>query len=219
MRIFLCVLMAAFCAAVRGQQADVALVSMVSAGVTYASAAGPAGKVQAFMKIREGDRIVVSANAQIKLVFLDNSRQERWMGAGEFQAGRDGAIAIAGKPAEVITLPAGVGQHVTRIPALVHNAKLGGIQLRGGVLHRPNSEQPQVAVSEARKNYDFMRQGMPADDITPELYLYAVLSDYSLFGEMKPVVIEMLKRQPDNEDLQALDKWVSSKLPNTTVKP
>lgn len=194
-------------------QQDVGLVSAVSGDVTYQSSTGIAAKVQAFMRVREGDRIRLPAGAQIRVVFLNSSRQERWLGGAEFQAGRDAGVPIAGKPAEVTQLPAGAGQHMTRIPALVHNAKLGGIQLRGGIPHRPTAEQQDAAVREARRNYEQLRQAMPADDITPEWYLCSILSEYSLFADMKDVVADMLRRQPGNEDAVALERWVASKLP------
>lgn len=194
-------------------QQDVGLVSAVSGDVTYQSSAGIAAKVQSFMRIREGDRIKLPVGAQIKVVFLNSSRQERWLGDAEFQAGREAGVPIAGKPAEVTQLPAGVGRHMTRIPALVHNAKLGGIQLRGGIPHRPTAEQQDAALREARRNYEQLRLAMPADDITPELYLCSILSEYSQFTDMKDVVADMLQRQPGNEDAMALERWVASKLP------
>lgn len=213
MRIWLMVLLMSAGMSVHAQQQDVGLVSAVSGDVTYLPSGGAAAKVQAFMRVREGDRIRLPAGAQIKVVFLNSSRQERWLGSAEFQAGKEAGVPIAGKAADVTQLPAGVGQRMTRIPALVHNAKLGGIQLRGGVQHRPMAGQQDAAVREARRNYDQLRQTLPADDITPELYLYAILSDYALYAEMKVVVADMLKRQPGNEDAMALDHWVTSKLP------
>ena len=104
---------------------------------------------------------------------------------------------------------------MTRIPALVHNAQLGGIQLRGGIVHRPSVEEQEAVVRQARQTHDAMRTSMAPDDITPELYLYSVLSEYALYADMKAVVAEMLKRQPGNEEVMVLDKWVGSKLTGT----
>ena len=212
MRIGLMILLMSVVVPAQAQQ-DVGLVSSVSGEVTYQSTGGVAAPVQAFMRIREGDRIRLPAGAQIKVVFLNSSRQERWLGSAEFQAGKEAGVPIAGNAADVTQMPAGVGQHMTRIPALVHNAKLGGIQLRGGVPHRATAEQQDAALRQARQDYDQLRQAMPADDITPELYLCAMLSEYALYADMKVVVADMLKRQPGNEDALALEHWVASKLP------
>ena len=197
------------------QQADVGLVSAVSGDVTYVSSPAPPARVQGFMRVREGDRFRLAAGAQIRIVYLNASRQERWEGAAEFRAGKEASVPIAGKPAEMTMLPDAVGQHMTRIPALVHNAQLGGIQLRGGIVHRPSVVEQEAVVRQARQTHDAMRTSMAPDDITPELYLYSVLSEYALYADMKAVVAEMLKRQPGNEEVMVLDKWVGSKLTGT----
>jgi hypothetical protein len=69
----------------------------------------------------------------------------------------------------------------------------------------------QAEVNAARGTYKTMRGQSPADDITPELYLYSVLQDYLLYDDMKPVVDEMAKRQPASTDVQELVAWVKSK--------
>ena len=68
-----------------GANADVGLVLQVQGDVTYADIEeGKPGKVQAFMKIRRGDRIKVPAGATIKLVyFASQGRQELWRGPVE----------------------------------------------------------------------------------------------------------------------------------------
>jgi hypothetical protein len=48
----------------------------------------------------------------------------------------------------------------------------------------------------------------------PEMYLYAVLQDYLLYDEIKPVVEEMAKRQPGNPDVDALVAYVKTRTQN-----
>lgn len=59
-----------------------------------------------------------------------------------------------------------------------------------------------------------MRREMAASDIAPELYLYAALYDFRLYGEMKVVVAEMQRKQPDNQDAKALDTWLTTRMSN-----
>lgn len=47
---------------------------------------------------------------------------------------------------------------------------------------------------------------------TPELFLYAALSDYQLYEDMKRAVAEMLRKQPDNEDVKTLDAWLKTRV-------
>src|SRR5687767_8714762 len=87
------------------QAADVGLVNLVAGDVTFTSASGSPGKVQAFMKLRDGDRIVVAAGGQVRVVFFDAARQELWGGSSSFRVGRKGAEPVSGKPTEVSNLP------------------------------------------------------------------------------------------------------------------
>ena len=193
------------------QGADVGLVNLVSGGVTYAPLSGSAGEAKPFMRVRDGDRFNVPAGGQIRIVYFTSSRQERWSGPASFRAGQGAGEAISGKPAEVAVLPAGVPQRIARVPELMQNAKLGGIQVRSLTRRQEASLDQQATVREARDTYERMRKEMPADDITSELYLYAVLHDYLLYEDMKTVVDEMLRKQPGNEDVKALADWVRTR--------
>jgi ferric-dicitrate binding protein FerR (iron transport regulator) len=193
------------------QAADVGLVNMVSADVSYTPASGIAAKVQPFMKLRDGDRVNVPAGGQVRVVFFEGSREERWTGPASFRAGKAAAEPINGKAAQITTLPVGASQRIAQVPQLVQIAKLGGIQVRGMTPAPKTGGDPQAALAEARTAYDAMRKDLPADDITPELYLYAALYENQRYDEMKPVVDEMLRKQPDSEQVKTLAAWVRGK--------
>jgi tetratricopeptide (TPR) repeat protein len=69
----------------------------------------------------------------------------------------------------------------------------------------------QAEVVRAKDTYRKMRAQTSADDINPELYLYSVLQDYLMYEDMKPVVDEMVKRQPANADVQALAEYAKTR--------
>ena len=83
---------------------------------------------------------------------------------------------MAGKPAEVSTLPASVPQRLARVPELAQNAVFGGVRVRG---QKPPPSyagaETEDSLREARATYARMRRELPADDLTPELFLYAAL--------------------------------------------
>src|SRR5205823_4825151 len=81
---------------VLAQGADVGLVNMVSGDVTFVPQAGNPGKVQPFMKVRDGDRINVAAGGQVRVVFFEGARQELWSGPASFRAGRSVGEPISG---------------------------------------------------------------------------------------------------------------------------
>lgn len=191
------------------QSADVGLVNMVAGDVTFTPASGIQSKVQAFMKVRDGDRISVASGGQVRVVFFDAARQELWAGPSSFRARAKGAEPVSGKPREVSNLPAGVPQRIARVPDLMQIAKLGGIQVRGGITPAQKASlEQQAAVSEARATYEKMRTAAAADDIMPELFLFSALHEYLLYDDMKPVVEEMLRKQPANEEVKVLADWV-----------
>ena len=198
--------------AVLAQGADVGVVNLVSGNVTFSSSGAPAKAIPAFSRVRDGDRIDVAAGAQLRIVFFDGGRQERWVGPASFRAGKSGAQPLSGKPAETTTLPAGVPQRIARVPELVQYAKLGGIQVRGGItpVQKASLEQ-QAAVAEARATYEGMRKQSAPDDITPELFLYSALYEYLLYDDMKAAVDEMMRKQPGNEDVKALSAWLQTR--------
>ncbi len=195
------------------QGADVGLVNMVSGNVTYSPSAATAAKaVQAFMKVRDGDRIDLAAGGEVRVVFFDASRQERWLGPASFRAGKSGSAPLTGKPASVTDLPAAATQRLARVPDLVQFAKLGGFQVRGKITPAQKATlEQQAAVTEARATYEKMRKDAAPDDIAPELFLYSALYEYLLYDDMKTAVDEMLRKQPGNPDLNTLADWLRTR--------
>jgi hypothetical protein len=194
---------------VLAQDIDVGVVNHVVGRATYGDASR---EVVPFMKLREGDRITLAPGAQLRVAFFEGGRQESWVGPASFRAGKGGAEAISGKPAEVGALPVGVPQRIARVPDLVRYAKLGGIQVRGGITPTQQASLDQQAVvAQARATYEQLRKEAAPDDITPELYLYSVLHEYLLYDDMKAVAEEMLRRQPASEEAKALAEWLRTR--------
>lgn len=148
-------------------QEDVGLVNLVSGEVVF-----QAGKAKPFMKVRDGDRFEVPAGAQLRLVYFASGRQERWQGPARLAAGKRESTPLAGKPAEVAQMPAGVSLRIARMPEGARNSLFGGVAVRGS---KPPIET-EDSLREARATYARMRRELPADDLTPELFLFAALS-------------------------------------------
>ena len=189
-------------------QADIGLVNLVSGEVGLTPQSGQPVKVKAFMKVREGDRFDMPAGAQVRVVYFEGARQERWQGPSSFRASRLKSSAISGSPAEIAALPAGVPQRIARVPELMQNARLGGIQVRGV---QPVRRVQDGALDEARSTYERLRKELPGDDITPELFLYSALNEYQLYEDMAPLVDEMLRKQPGSDDVKSLASWLKTR--------
>jgi hypothetical protein len=208
-------LMAAALAAATGAYAasDVGLINHLAGEVSYSSGAATS-RAQPYMKVREGDRFTVPAGAQVRVVYFQGGRQETFAGPASFTAGGQSSSVQSGSAPQVTTLPAGVPQKISQTPELIQIAKLGragGVAVRGVGGERRLTPQQQAEVRQARHIYQQLRASAAADDITPELYLYSVLQDHLLYGEMKPVVEEMARRQPDSADVAELRAYVKAK--------
>lgn len=189
------------------QSVDVGLVKQVAGEVSYVGSGG-AGKAQAFMKMRLGDRFTVAAGAEVQVIYFQNGRQETWRGPAGFKSGTEHSEPVVGTVYAVANLPVGVPQKIQRIPELIQMTKLGGMQVRGAAPKQQASLEQQAEVAAARITYDELRQQLPQDDLTPELYLFTVLQDYLLYDDMKTVADEMLRKQPANREAQQLAEWV-----------
>lgn len=211
MRSALTAILLSACGFAFAQGVDVGIVNRVSGAVSYVPASGEAARVQAFMRVREGDRFDLPAGAELGVVFTDGGRLERWVGPASFRAARTSSAALSGAPAEVSITPVAAQQRIARVPDLVRIAQLGGIQMRGLTPQQASLDQQDV-LRDARATYAQMRKDLPATDITPELYMYAVLYDFLLYGEMKDVVAEMRRKQPDNDAITPIENWLKTKL-------
>ncbi len=194
------------------QAQDAGLVNHLAGDVAYVSA-GKKAPATPFMKLREGDRFRVAAGAQVRVVYFSGGRQEGFTGPAEFTAGRTASRVISGAPPQVSALPSGVPQRIARTPELLAIAKMGragGFAVRGGVKARTPEQDEELRA--ARATYRSLRDVSSADDITPELYLYAVLEDQRRYGDMKDVVSEMKRRQPASADVDLMADYVRQKL-------
>lgn len=193
------------------QAVDVGLVQQLAGDVTYVSTTG-SGKVQAFMKIRQGDRFTVPAAAQVQVVYFQSGRKETWRGPASFNAGAERSDAVRGTVHEVANLPVGVPQKIQKIPDMIQMARLGGVQVRSAPQKRRVGAQDEAELAAARATYAQLRQQLPQEDITPELYLFSVLQDYLLYDEMKTMVDEMVRKQPTSGEAQQLAEWVRARM-------
>jgi hypothetical protein len=184
---------------------DVALVSQLSGEVTHISPGGIPRKARAFMTAQQGDRFAVAARGSLRVVYFADGREEVWTGPASFRAASAKGDRIGGREPRVAMLPPSVPRHLARVPDLIQSAKHGGNSMNGARLALSAREQAEVA--EARVTYGKMRAAAASDDVTPELYLFSVLHGYSLYGELGPLVQNMLRRQPRSDDIRVLAKW------------
>lgn len=191
--------------------ADVGLVNQLQGDVSYQGSSAGGTRAAPFMKVREGDKFTIPEGGVLRIVYFEGGRQEMWKGPSSFKAGPKAGEAQSGTPV-VSQVPGGVPAKLSQTAEVIQIAKLGragGVTVRGV---KPNLTPAQAAeVAQAKKTYESWKSTSPADDITPEMYLYTVLQDYMLHDDMKAVVQTMQAKQPNSQEVKELAAWVSVK--------
>jgi hypothetical protein len=190
---------------------DAGLISALTGSGRVLAADGSAIAAKSFMKLREADRVELSRGSEAHLVFFAPATEERWKGPAILQVTRTGSKALSGAPSAVLKLPEKVTPQLTALPERVQLANLAGVQVRGVKPPRALTDEDKKALEDARAAYQRMNAELPPDDITPELYLYSVAAGYELRDEMRALVSRMLRKQPKNADVQALDRALKPK--------
>lgn len=191
--------------------ADVALVNRVSGDVSHISPGGIPKKARAFMMVQQGDRFAIPAGGSLRIVYFAGGRQETWTGPASFRAAAGQGQRIGGRNPQVATLPPSVASSLARVPELIRSANLPGKSAR--VTHRSLSAQERADLAEAKITYGKMRATAPAEDVTPELYLFSVLQGYALYDQLGAVAENMRRRQPRSDEIRALATWAGVSRP------
>ena len=195
------------------QERDAGLISALAGTARVVAADGSAIAAKSFMKLREADRVELPADSEAHLVFFGSATEERWKGPASLRVTRTGSAPISGRPSAVLKLPEKVTRKLTGLPELVQLANLAGTQIRGVRPVRKLTDEERKALEDARATYRRMNAELPPDDLTSDLYLYSVLADYDRREEMESVAATMLRKQPTNADVQALDRALRQKNP------
>lgn len=206
---------------------DVGLITKVSGEVTFLNKTENKEpvKVQAFMKVRRGDRLMLPEAGSLTLLYFASGRQETWKGPGTLIAGDTESAAAGGQqppsPPEVKILPVKASRQMAGAPPVLLPASLsksGVIQTMAPTCPAPEkaaapaplSGESQRKVKEAEMLYQELKKGAAADDVTPELYFFGVLAEYKQFPEMAKVVDAMLQKRPGDAALKDLKACVRS---------
>jgi hypothetical protein len=210
----------------KGPAADVGLVTLLQGEVTYRSAlTGKKGeKAVPFMKVRMGDRFQLQKGAELRLIYYASGQQETWQGPAKFDALQKGSKSLTKARPKVLKVPSHASRELRRVPVLLRQAggsRAGGVLVRSGaggqtqdVQSPPLSEEEKAELKAARETYAQMRKQFPPDDITPELFLLKVLDDMDLYAEMKKLIREARKIQPDSPALKKFEEWVEKQEKN-----
>ena len=174
---------------------EVALVMSVQGRVWRSADALPV-PVEAFIKLKDGDRLGLEKDARLRLVYFENGRQETWSGPGRLELtpreGKAGGLPAA----EVKLLPLVMARQIARTPALDG-------QGRGGVT-RLRAIPGQDAVTKLEDTYRDLRSRTGRDDLGPEMYLLSGLFEARELDRVDKVLGDLQQEQSKNPEAALL---------------
>ena len=178
--------------------AEVALVTAASGNVKLQEEKAAASELKPFIKVREGDRLLMEGASRLQVVYFEGGRQETWSGRGALEVGSVSSKAIKGTmQPEIKTLPAILVKQLAKTPAQDGNVKTGMIRMR--------SMPPYDRLETVEKNYDEMRKQAVAGDLNPELYLLASYFELREFDKLEALLRQLNEKASETQELAALN--------------
>ncbi len=183
--------------------AEVGLVTSLSGNVTLLGEKGVELALKPFVKVRSGDRLTLTEQARLQLVFFDGGRQETWLGSGVLALAEQSSQILKGDlQSEVKILPAVLVKQLSRTPSSGGNVKAGMLRLRSA----PGTE----GLESAERSYTEWRAQAAANERSLELYLLASYFESRAFEKLEGLLRQMAARAPNDQEVAALDALYTS---------
>ena len=139
-----------------------------------------------FAKLSSGDVLSLAGDAKVRVLYLNNGRQETWAGAAEVAiTGLEGQSP--GPEPAVKQLAPMVVQQFAKAPSTNERSRSGIMQV--------GSVDVEEAIALLDKHYDELKRGATEDDTTPEVYLLTGLVEHKQFARARTVLAK-LKDKP-----------------------
>lgn len=174
---------------------EVALVMLVQGKVTRLAEAAPV-PVEAFVKLKEGDRLDLENNSRLQVVYFENGRRETWSGPGRLEMALREGKASGLPAAEVKQLPLVMARQLARTPTL-------DSQGRGGVT-RVRSVPSQDALLKLEDTYQDLKRRAEPNDLGPAMYLLSGLFDLRELDRVERVLGDLQQDGPKNPEAALL---------------
>jgi len=171
--------------------AEVAMVMSVQGKVTRLAEAAPV-PVEAFVKLKEGDRLNLEKDSRLQLLYFDNGRHETWSGAGRLEMTRREGKASGLAAAEVKSLPMVMVTQIARTPELDGQGRGGVTRLRAV----PNHE----AIIKLEDTYHDLKSRAGPNDLGPEAYLLSGLFEMRELDRVERVLGDLQQDGPKNPE-------------------
>ena len=175
--------------------AEDVMLTQVTGQVSVSGSSGARPAVP-LLKITDGDRLTLAADARVQMVYLGSGRQEIWKGTGQVDIGATEGRSPSLRP-ETTQLPGLILRQLAKTPAV-------GDQVRrtGMVMVRGLDELEKI--DRLEKDYAQFRALAPADDTTPEVFLLSSLFELRDYATMRTVLADLKSKHGGQPAYDAL---------------
>jgi hypothetical protein len=174
---------------------DVALITALDGKVERVTSAGPS-PIEAFVKLKDGDRLTLSKDASVRLVYFGSGRQETWRGNGKLLVQPVQSEATGLPPAEVKMLSSLVVRQIAKTPSLDSQGRAGVTRLRA--VGAPD------ALGKLEAEYDRMRIEGGGKDLNAEIFLLSGLFELRELDRVENLISDLSTRQKGNMEAMML---------------
>lgn len=177
--------------------AEVALVTSLNGTAVFSGGTANGTTLRAFVKLRDGDQLMLKENTRMQIVFFGSGRHETWQGAGLLNVGIVDSTPVSGSlKAEVKTLPAILVKQLSKTPAAEDVGRTAMVRLR--------SFPTDGAIDAIEKTYADFRQQARAGDRSPELYLLASYFELREYGKVTDKLNALEAQSPKDPEIAKL---------------
>lgn len=179
------------------------LITALDGGVRLEKGLAGHAALEAFVRLNKGDRLALSANAKVVLVYLGSARQESWQGAGVLVVGEGLSELVSGKSQlEVRQLPAAIVRQINRTPVATADGRVGMVRLRA-----LKSDSVIVALE---REYQALKAQSAGDDLLPDVYLLAGLFEHGEYARIELELQRINQDFPNNASASSLKNHYQS---------
>lgn len=192
--------------------ADTVLVTSMQGSVAIEAAGMGKAALEPFVRLKEGDRLSLPANAQVKLVYVGKARLETWQGAGVIVIGENESKTFSGKPQiQVRDIPPEAARQMNRTPSTGPDGRVGMMRMRG--------LPPHDAITRLDNDYKQMRSQTSSDDILPEVFLLAGLYDLRQYMRIEEELKRIAAAYPENATARSLQELYTKAIQSAQTPP
>jgi hypothetical protein len=171
--------------------ADVALVTALTGKVSRLG-----NSVDAFVKLKQGDQLMLEKDAKIQITYFQNGRQESWTGTGKLDIAGDESKPTGLAAPQLKQVPLVIVKQLARTPALDSQGRAGVTRLRS----IPTPE----AIAKVERNYQQMRTEATPEDLNPELYLLAGMLELQQLERVEKTLVDLKEKQSNQPEVKIL---------------